>query len=124
MARVSILVLAASMLGRRPGGCRCPPFAGAAYTLGPLMPLRAFAAFVTDAPMRPRFAARRALAFRLLDWRLFHPRDGLAGELFNGVDQFAVHRRDDRDRRAGAPRAPGAADAVDVIVRMMRHVEI
>ena len=54
----------------------------------------------------------------------FGVRNGLADQLFDRHDRFLVERGDDGDRRAGPPRTPGAADAVDVIVGMMRDVEI
>ena len=45
-------------------------------------------------------------------------------QLFDRDHGFLIERGDDRDRGTGAPRTPGAADAMDVVVRMMRDVEI
>src|ERR1700750_2255798 len=50
--------------------------------------------------------------------------NGLADQLFDRRERFVVERGYDRDRGAGAARAPGAADAVHVVVGMVRHVEI
>ena len=51
-------------------------------------------------------------------------RDGLPDQLFDRGDRLVVERGDDRDRGAGAPGAAGTADAMHVVVGMMRHVEI
>src|SRR3984893_13031377 len=50
--------------------------------------------------------------------------NGLPDQLFDRVHGFLIERSDDRDRGAGAPGAAGTADAMDVVVGMMRHVEI
>src|SRR5476651_1683957 len=50
--------------------------------------------------------------------------NGLPDQLFDRDHGFLIERRDDGDRGAGAPGTPGAADAVDVVVGMMRHIEI
>ena len=50
--------------------------------------------------------------------------DGLTDQLFDRDDRFGIERGDDGDRGAGAAGPGGAADAVDVIVGVMRHVEI
>src|SRR5262245_60824130 len=57
-------------------------------------------------------------------WRLAHPGDALSDQRLDCGDGFAVRPRDDRDRGAAAPGPAGAADAMHVIVRMVRHVEI
>ena len=59
---------------------------------------------------------------RLFDrrWRLTSPGNGLPGELLDRSDCLCIDGRHDRDRRAGAPGAAGAADAVYVVVGMMR----
>src|SRR5262245_22096360 len=57
-------------------------------------------------------------------WRLAHPGDALADQCLDCGDGFAVRARDDRDRSAAAPGPAGAADAMHVIVGMVRHVEI
>src|SRR5215510_8601598 len=56
--------------------------------------------------------------------RLAHPGDALADQRLDRGDGLAVRPRDDRDRGAAAPGAAGAADAVHVIVGMVRYVEI
>src|SRR5215217_4824538 len=50
------------------------------------------------------------------------PADGLAGELLDRGHRLAIRPCHDRDRGAGAARAAGAADAMDVVVGMMRHI--
>ncbi len=50
--------------------------------------------------------------------------DALSDQFFDRDHGFLIERGDQRDRGAGAPGASGAADAVDVVVGMMRHVEI
>src|SRR5262249_26312808 len=50
--------------------------------------------------------------------------DGLAGELFDRFETFAILGRHQRQRRALAPRAPGPADAVDVIFGVTRRLVI
>src|SRR5436309_315661 len=68
-----------------------------------------------------------ALFFRILlrgRVRLFaHPRNGLADQLLDCPDASAVGGRDDGDRGAAASGAPGAADAMHVVVGVMRDVE-
>src|SRR5713226_4127577 len=54
----------------------------------------------------------------------FGVRNGLTDQLFNGDDGFLIERSNDGDRGAGAPRTAGAADAMDVVVGVMRHVEV
>src|SRR5690242_18508027 len=55
---------------------------------------------------------------------LRHPGDGLADQLLDGGNAFLLRRRDDGDGRAGPSRTAGSADPVNVVVRMMRHVEV
>src|ERR1700676_5213237 len=50
--------------------------------------------------------------------------NGLSDQLFDRDHRFLIERGDDRDRGAGASGAAGTADAMDVVVGMMRHVEI
>src|SRR5579872_638874 len=50
--------------------------------------------------------------------------DRLARQLFDLGDIFAVERRRDGDRRTAAAGAAGTADAVDVVLRMGRYVEV
>ena len=56
--------------------------------------------------------------------RLAHPRNALANQLFNRGHRLAVGPRDDGDRDAAAAGAAGATDPVDIVVSMVRHVEI
>jgi hypothetical protein len=79
---------------------------------------------VRVAPL-PCFAAggRRGLAVGSLDAAI-GARDGLPDQLFNRDDGFLIERGDDRDRGTGASGTAGAADAMDVVVGVMRHVEI
>src|SRR5881394_3051874 len=56
--------------------------------------------------------------------RSFGPTKGLASELFDCRDSLAVGRRHDGNRSPGTAGAAGAADAMHVIVGMMRHIEI
>ena len=51
-------------------------------------------------------------------------RDFLADQLLDRGDRLAVGRSDQRDRGAGTAGAAGAADAMHIVVGMMRHVEI
>src|SRR5439155_963384 len=53
-----------------------------------------------------------------------HGGDLLADQLLDRGDRLVVVRRHDGDGGAGFSRAAGAADAVDIIVGVMRHVEI
>src|SRR6185312_13230244 len=71
-----------------------------------------------------RTGCRRGRFGGLADGRLVHPGDGLPGQLLDGVDRFAVHRRDDADGNAGFAGAAGSADAVNVVVSVMRDIEI
>ena len=48
----------------------------------------------------------------------------MSDQFFDRDYGFLIERGDDGDRGAGTPGTPGAADAVDIIVGMMRHVEI
>ena len=70
--------------------------------------------------VRPALAGFMGLGRR----RLAHPGDGLADQAFDGGHGLAVDRRHDGDGGAAQAGAAGAADAVDVIVGVMRHVEI
>ncbi len=69
-----------------------------------------------------------ALFFRILlrgRVRLFaHPGDGLPDQLLDRRDVFAVGGRNDGDGGAAASGAAGAADAMHVIVGVMRDVEV
>src|SRR5262249_3928792 len=74
-----------------------------------------------------------ALAFCMLSFRtllrgrvrLFaHPGDGLPDQLLDRRDASGVGGRDDGDGGAAASRAPAAADAMHVVVGMMRDVEV
>src|SRR5207302_11215715 len=69
-----------------------------------------------------------ALFFRILlrgRVRLFaHPRNGLADQLLDCRDASGVGGRNDGDRGAAASGAPGAADAMHVVVGVMRDVEV
>src|SRR5262245_60588341 len=56
--------------------------------------------------------------------RLLGPRDRLANRLLDRGDGFRIRRLHDRHRGAAASGAAGAADAMHIIVRMMRDVEI
>jgi hypothetical protein len=56
--------------------------------------------------------------------RRTHPRNGLADQLFDRRDAFRLGRGNDSDGGARPSRAAGAADAMDVIVGMMRDVEV
>jgi hypothetical protein len=56
--------------------------------------------------------------------RSFGPCDGLAGELLDLGDGLAVDRSDNRDCGAGFAGASGASDAVNVVIGVMRDVEI
>src|SRR5204862_7065901 len=54
----------------------------------------------------------------------FGERNDFSNQPFDGGERLGVERRDDRDRRAGASGASGTANAMHVIIGMMRHVEI
>src|SRR5262249_41751962 len=69
--------------------------------------------------------AVRLSAFPRLGWGgLVHPGDSLAGEALDGVDGLAVNWCDDGDGSACAAGAAGTADAMNVVIRMMRDVKI
>ena len=55
---------------------------------------------------------------------LVHPWNCLASQTLDGADGLAVDRRDDRNCGAASPGPAGAADAMDVIVGVVRHIEI
>jgi hypothetical protein len=57
-------------------------------------------------------------------WRCADDGDGLAGQLLDRHHRLAIHRCDQRDRRAQQTGAAGAANAMNVIVRVVRNVEI
>src|SRR2546428_3667981 len=69
-----------------------------------------------------------ALFFRILlrgRVRLFaHPRNGLPDQLLDCPDASGVGGRNDGDRGAAASGAPGAADAMHIVVGVMRDVEV
>ena len=50
--------------------------------------------------------------------------NGLPDQLFDRDHGFLIERGNDRDRSAGPPGAAGAPDAVDIIVGVMRYVEV
>src|SRR3954454_1375815 len=50
--------------------------------------------------------------------------NGLADQLFDRCHRLEVQRGHDGDRGAGASGASGAADAMDIVVGVMRNVEI
>src|SRR5207302_1511932 len=54
----------------------------------------------------------------------FGLRNALADQLLDRGHRLEVERCDNRDRRTGAACASGAPDAMDVIVGVVRHVEI
>ena len=62
--------------------------------------------------------------FLRLNRRTAGPRYGLADQLFDRNYRLLVARRHDGDRCAAASRATGAADAMHVIVGVVRDVEI
>src|ERR1700756_987110 len=93
---------------------------------------RAFGGRVLTGVALAVLARFRALPFRMLSFRkllrgrvrLFaHPGDGLPDQLLDCRDVFAVGGRNDGDGGAAASGAPGAADAMHVIVGGMRGVE-
>src|SRR5260370_30444789 len=56
--------------------------------------------------------------------RLAHPGNALPDQFLDRGNALAVSGRNDSDRGAASPGAPGAADAVDIIVGMVRDIEI
>src|SRR5581483_8637648 len=52
------------------------------------------------------------------------PGDLLADQLFDCRNRLLIHRRDDRDSGPAFSRAAGSADAVDIVVRVVRYIEI
>src|SRR5476651_1609309 len=88
-----------------------------AVALAPAM--LAFAAmFVTCAAMFGLIFAR------LIARRLTDPSDALPNQFLDRDDRLLVSRRDDRDGGTGLSGAAGAADAMHVVVGVMRYVEI
>src|SRR5579872_3145496 len=67
--------------------------------------------------MRCAFREKRLVA-------LLGERNALSDQFFDRCHRLLVERGDDGNRGAGAAGAPGAADPVDVIVGVMRNVEI
>src|SRR3954471_22324802 len=61
---------------------------------------------------------------RLAGFDAFGAGNALADQLFDRRHRLEVERADDGDRGAGASGAAGTADAVDIVVGMVRHVEI
>src|SRR5581483_1367363 len=51
---------------------------------------------------------------------LLKPGDGLAGELFDRGDRLLIERSHDSDGDTAQSRATGAADAMDVVIGMVR----
>ena len=68
---------------------------------------------------------RNAVFVRRLGFRpLSQPWNFLAGQALDRADGFTVCWRNDGDCGAAPSRAPCAAYTVNVVVRMMRHVEV
>src|ERR1044072_5549206 len=95
-----------------------------------LLLLRAFLAFrailarrTTLPRVMPLARARRGVGFGRRRG-LARPFDRLSDELLDRRHRLAVDRRHDGQRGAETPGAAGAADAMHVIVGVMRHVEI
>ena len=86
--------------------------------------VRAFAS--TLMPWTFGFAAGRCLrAIRRRTFGVtFDAGNGLPDQPFDRGDRFVIERGNDGDRGAGSSRSAGTADAVDVIVGMMRDIEI
>src|SRR5262245_65640194 len=76
-------------------------------------------------PMTWRFSGRmlRFLGlYRILGrCGLVHPGNCLANQTFDSTDGLAVDRRDNRDCRTASSGPARAADAMDVIVRVVGH---
>src|SRR5215831_7048128 len=94
---------------------------------------RAFGGRVLTGVALAVLARCRALPFCMLSFRTFlrgrvrlfaHPGDGLPDQLLDRRDASAVGGRDDGDGGAAASGASGAADAMHVIVGVMRDVEV
>src|SRR5829696_10396429 len=74
---------------------------------------------------RGALAARASLLGRLLARRRrILPGDRLPDQPFDRGDGALVAGRDERERGPGKTRPPGAADAMDIVLGMVRHVEI
>ncbi len=63
-------------------------------------------------------------SFLLLNRGIARPRYGLADEFFYRRDGFLISRRYDRNRCAASACAARTADAMDVVVRVVRDIEI
>src|SRR5262249_35145747 len=112
-----------------------PMLAGAAVGVVTLMG-RAFWGRLLTAGGPPVVACFRALSFgtvsfRMLSFRMVlggrvrlfaHPGDGLPDQLLDRRDAPAIGGRHDGDGGAAASGTPGAADAMDVIVGVVRDV--
>src|SRR6266481_6036260 len=72
------------------------------------------------------FAVGVLVRFRALGClrRLAHPGNALPDQLLDRGNALAVSGRNDSDRGAASPGAPGAADAVDILVGMVRDIKI
>src|SRR5580704_18338196 len=85
---------------------------------------------ITVAASRPRGALAVAVdcGVRLDGFagfsRSLDARNGLPDQFFDRRHRFEIERRDDRDRGAGAASAAGAADAMHIVVGMVRYVEV
>ena len=69
-------------------------------------------------------ALRRAAFANFGRCGLVHPGDRLANEPFDGADCLAVDRSDYGDCRARASGTSRATDAMHIVIRMMRDVEV
>src|SRR6185436_7162501 len=57
-------------------------------------------------------------------FRSVQPGNALADQALDGMDCLAIHWSDNCDCSTGASRATSAADAMHIVIRVMRHVEI
>ena len=99
-------------------------FACGWFACGLTMLWRRPAATARSWPARLLRAAARPVRIRFRRRGAVHPGDRLADQLLDRGDRFAVGRSDDGDGGPGQARASGASDAMDVVVRMVRDVEI
>src|SRR5262249_2097857 len=124
--------------GHRGGGATAPRRgrvampAGAAVSGGTLLVRRVSGRVLTPVALAV-VACFRVLSFGTVSFRMLlrgrvrlfaHPGNGLPDQLLDRRDAPAVGGRHDGDGGAAPSGAPGAADAMDVVVGGMRNVEV
>src|SRR6185312_11157331 len=87
-------------------------------------PSRTVSAAAPGALGAPMLAARLCIFGDGGAARQRYGRDVALDHLDDGIEILAVGRRHQRDRSARTPGSAGATDAVDIVFRMRRHIEV